>query len=231
MQGFLVSTLLYQFTERGKAVIIDGLSWQFPSLLVLTMAHFVVWINKLWAINLIVTIHLSILTTYIYFIVKKQYPAKNIFEEGKSAHRHILSSIPKTLITPPSAVGVIHATFSMYHAWISYILLKAAFEAFDSHRPPMGNTHRVGLPLAMIALQALSAAYAFSAPTDVIGTVVISWILWGIRRQSTIAFVSMWISFVWVGKALWGLRDRKYSKAGGQDIAAEGEREPLLGSA
>jgi len=215
IQAFLIGTLLYQFTERGKTVIIDGLPWQFPSLLVLTMAYFIVWINKLYPVAFIVAIHLSILVTYIYFIVKKQYPARNIRDEV-----------------------VIHVTFSLYHAWTSYILIKAAFDAFEisTYYHQFIYAPNSAVVIALIALQALSAMYAFSSPSDFIGPVVITWAMYGVSlRQdgfySRAAWVSTIISLVWVGKAAWGLRHRKYSEAGEEIEVTEGEQEPLLGSA
>jgi hypothetical protein len=44
----LLGTIIYQFTAAGKAVVIDGISWRFPLLVVLNAVYVNLWSKSLY---------------------------------------------------------------------------------------------------------------------------------------------------------------------------------------
>lgn len=150
------------------------------------MAYFVAWINQSSAAAFVVAVHLSILVTYVCFILRDEYPSENIVDEGESSrplgNRETLTSLVRCSRNPRLLFHVPRVHLIHHH--------QGCLRRFDAYRPAPG----FGVPgfeydpkawfvLAMIALQALSAAYAVASPTDIIGTVVISWVLYGIQQR------------------------------------------------
>jgi hypothetical protein len=77
----LLFTCAYQFTAAGKAVIIDGISWRFPLLLVLNSIYVNFWAKGSYIIAFVFVLLLSSSVTHIYYVVKKYHLAESLGDE------------------------------------------------------------------------------------------------------------------------------------------------------
>ncbi|EMD30957.1 hypothetical protein CERSUDRAFT_120220 [Gelatoporia subvermispora B] len=211
----LLGTIIYQFFDHGKTVIIDGISWRFPLLALLNAVYVNLWATHHYIIAFILALFVSSTVTHIYYIVKKYHESESTADEL-----------------------FVHLPFSLYHGWTTVLVVLTAFDAFGVN----ALTHHAGVWtkvfvfLALFFLEGTAAAYAFSSPEgDLPAAIAIAWALWAIfAEQRSSAFVH-WsalafaiLALVWVGKALVGVALRLRRGHGG--IALDEERAPLVGN-
>lgn len=55
----LLGTIVYQFTEPGKKVIIDGISWRFPLLGILNAIYVNLWVSHHYIVAFIFALLVS----------------------------------------------------------------------------------------------------------------------------------------------------------------------------
>ncbi|KAI6117586.1 hypothetical protein EDD16DRAFT_1587899 [Pisolithus croceorrhizus] len=208
----LLGTIVYQFTEEGKRVIIDGISWRFALLGVLNAVYVNLWATHHYIVSFIFALLVSSAVTHIYYTVKKY---------------HL-----------PSTTGdeiFVHLPFSLYHGWTTVLVILTAFQAFgvDAHHYPAGVWTKVFVFLAFFFLEGTSAAYAFgSVEGDLPASIAITWSLYAIFAHQHEPFVH-WtalafaiLSTLSVIKGIYGLFVR-YRRGG--IILEDEERAPLVG--
>ncbi|KAG8949084.1 hypothetical protein FRC04_009030 [Tulasnella sp. 424] len=210
----LLGTIIYQFFEPGKKVIIDGVNWRLPLLIVLNTVYVSVWSRGHYIVAFIFALFVSSAVSHIYYLVKKHHSAENVNDELW-----------------------IHLPFSLWHGFTTFLIFVTAFEAFgvNAHRHHAGVFTKVFVFLALLFLESTSAAYSFSSPEgDLAGSISIAWSLFAVfDHQRSSAFIH-WsalafaiLSTFWIGKALYGLFTRNRSSSG----ITDSERAPLIGSA
>ncbi|KAH9949008.1 hypothetical protein B0H21DRAFT_731178 [Amylocystis lapponica] len=97
----LLGTVIYQFFDGGKQVIIDGISWRFPLLAVLNAIYINLWASRHYIPGR------SHPILHIYYIVKKYHEPRSVSDEV-----------------------FVHLPFSLYHGWTTVLVVLTAFEAF-----------------------------------------------------------------------------------------------------
>jgi len=209
----LLGTVIYQFFEQGKKVVIDGINWRFPLLVILNSVYINVWIRGHYVVAFIFALLVSSAVSHIYYVVKKHHLAESINDEI-----------------------FVHLPFSLWHGFTTVLIFVTGFEAFGVnalHRHA-GIFTKVFVFLSFLFLESTSAAYAFSSPEgDLAGSIAIAWSLFAIfDHQRSSAFVH-WsalgfavLSTFWIGKALYGLFTRNRSSG----VLGDSERAPLIGS-
>ncbi|OSD01344.1 hypothetical protein PYCCODRAFT_1468775 [Trametes coccinea BRFM310] len=209
----LLGTIIYQFFDGGKQVIIDGISWRLPLLAVLNAIYVNLWARHYYIAAFVFALFVSSAVTHIYYVVKK-------YHEPQSAADEIF----------------VHLPFSLYHGWTTVLVILTAFEAFGNNAAtqPAGIWTKVFVFLALFFLEATAATYAFSsAEGDLPASIAIAWSLWAIfARQRHPAFIH-WsalafaiLSLVWVVKAAIGVGLKL--RRGGRGISLDEERAPLI---
>ncbi|KAI0373503.1 hypothetical protein BV20DRAFT_962669 [Pilatotrama ljubarskyi] len=209
----LLGTIIYQFFDGGKQVVIDGISWRLPLLAVLNAIYVNLWARHYYIVAFIFALFVSSAVTHIYYVVKK-------YHEPQSAADEIF----------------VHLPFSLYHGWTTVLVILTAFEAFGVNAAvePAGVWTKVFAFLAFFFLEATAATYAFSsAEGDLPASIAIAWSLWAIfARQRHPAFIH-WsalafaiLSLVWVVKAAIGVGQKLRHGRGG--ISLDEERAPLI---
>ena len=113
-----LGTVIYQFTSRAKAVVIDTISWRFPLLVALNTTLVVFWANEEYSIAFYCSLLSAAGLWLIYLNVKEiVYP--------KSWRDDLF----------------VHLPFSTWHAWSNVVVLLIAFQAFgvDATEQPAGT--------------------------------------------------------------------------------------------
>ncbi|TDL17794.1 hypothetical protein BD410DRAFT_793967 [Rickenella mellea] len=208
----LLGTIIYQFFPQGKRVIVDGISWRFPHLVLLSALYANVWGRQLYDVVFMLAFLVSSTVTHIYYIVKRHHASESINDKLW-----------------------IHLPFSLYHAWTTVLVLLTAFEAFGVDAAKYQDhfyTH-VTVILGFIFLNVTSATYAFSSPQgDLAGSIVITWSLLAIFEHQRSSAIIHWcalafavLSVLWVARSLYGY----YVAWRGGAISLGGERHPILG--
>lgn len=118
---FLLGTVIYQFTSaHAKAVIIDGISWNFPILVIFNITLVTFWAHHYYFAAFVFSVLSSLFVTQIYLTVKKEYSPKSIGDE-------LFVNLP----------------FGLWNGWATVLIFLTAFEAFgvnaDKHPPGLGT--------------------------------------------------------------------------------------------
>ncbi|KAG8753367.1 hypothetical protein FRC14_006116 [Serendipita sp. 396] len=212
----LLGLIIYQFTDAGKAVIIDGVGWRFPLLALLNAFYISIWVKGHYVWAWIFALLVSSSVSHIYYLVKKHHSGTGFADEA-----------------------FVHLPFSLWHGWTTVLTFLTAFEAFgvDALTHRAGVWTKIFVFLSLFILESTSAAYAFSSPEgDLAGSIAITWSLFGIyahqRRPDGSGFVSTTslifasLSAFWLLKSLYGLFARKGEARG---VLHDEERAPLVG--
>jgi len=210
----LLGFVLYQFTDAGKKVVIDGIGWRFPLLAVLNTIYVGFWARGYYVVSFFLALFVSSTVSHIYYVVKKHHKDGNIGDEL-----------------------FVHLPFSLYHGWTAVLVFLTGFEAFgrNAHTHPAHFWTKFFVFIALFLLEATSAAYAFSSPEgDIAGSIAITWSLFGIwarqRRAdgsgfvATSALIFSVLSAFWVGKSIYGL----FKRGGVRGALHDEERAPLV---
>ncbi|KAF7321455.1 hypothetical protein MKEN_00666000 [Mycena kentingensis (nom. inval.)] len=210
----MLCMLVYQFTAAGKAVIIDGISWRFPLLLVLNSIFVNFWAKGHYIIAFIFSLLVSSSVTHIYYIVKKYHLAESLGDEL-----------------------FIHLPFSALHGYVQetqVLVVVTAFQAFgvDATTHGAGIWTKVFVFLALFFLEGTAASYAFSsAEGDLPASISIAWSLWAIFVHQTGSGFVHWsalvfaiLALVWVVKGAYGV----FVKSRGGVRLDDAERAPLV---
>ncbi|KZP12358.1 hypothetical protein FIBSPDRAFT_870261 [Athelia psychrophila] len=210
----LLGTIIYQFTDNGKTVIVDGVGWKLPLLGVLNAIYVNLWANRHYIPAFIFALFVSATVTHIYYTVKKHHSPQSTLDEL-----------------------FLHLPFSLYHGWTTVLVVLSLFEAFgvNALTHTAGVWTKVFVFLALFFLEATAAAYAFSSPEgDLPASVAIAWSLWAIFAHQTGSGFVHWsalgfsiLALVWVLKGAYGVATKSWG-LGGVRLDDE-ERAPLVG--
>jgi len=210
----LLGTIIYQFTAAGKGVVIDGISWRFPLLIVLNAVYVNVWAKQYYIVAFVFSLFVSSAVTHIYYVVKKYHLAESLADEI-----------------------FVHLPFSLYHGWTTVLVVVTAFQAFGVNAVTHGAGiwTKVFVFLALFFLEGTAATYSFStAEGDLPASVAVAWSLFAIFAHQTRSGFVHWsslvfaiLALVWVAKGAYGLFVRT---RGGVRLHDE-ERAPLVGGA
>jgi len=207
----LLGTIIYQFTDRGKDIVVDAISWRFPLLVVLNAIYVNLWASHHYTVAFVLSLLVSSAVTHIYYLVKKHYSA-----------------------TCTSDEFFIHLPFSLWHGWTTVLVVISTFTAFgvDASTHPAGVWTKVFVFIGLFFLEGTAATYAFSSPEgDLPASIAISWSLFAIFAEQTSSKFIHWsalifavLSLFWAVKSVVGLYHR------GSIRLDDEERAPLVGS-
>jgi hypothetical protein len=208
----LAGAMVYQFTSRGKKVIIDGIGWRFPLLAVLNSVYVNVWARGHYIVAFVFALFVSSTVSTIYYMVKKYHKGENMWDEI-----------------------LVHLPFSLYHGWTTVLVILTAFEAFgvNAAHHQAGVFTKAFVFLGLFFLEATSTAYAYSAPEgDIAGSIAITWSLFAIYTQQQSSRFIHWsalafavLSLFAIFKSLWGHWTSHRSARG---LLHDEERDPLV---
>ncbi|TFY74567.1 hypothetical protein EWM64_g9446 [Hericium alpestre] len=189
----LLGTIIYQFFPAGKVVIIDGISWRFPLLGILNAIYVNLWASHHYIVAFIFALFVSSAVTVPYLLYRQ--------EISRAA------SLTDELF--------VHLPFSLYHGWMTVLVVVTAFEAFgvNAYTEKAGVWTKLFVFLALLFLEGCAAAYAFStAEGDLPASIAVTWALFAIFAHQRASGFVHWsalafalLSLVWVMKAAYGL--------------------------
>jgi len=209
----LLGTVVYQFTDKGKAIIIDGLGWRLPILALLNAVYTYVWGRNHYVVAFILSLLVSAAVSQCYYIVKTQHKGETLAQEL-----------------------FVHLPFSLWHAWTIVLVIVTGFQAFgvDAHHHKAGVVTKVLVFLAFVFLETTAAAYAFASDQgDAAGAAVLTWSLFAIFIHQTThrsAFIH-WSALAFFILSLFALIKSVYTTfRSGRSVLHDEERAPLVGS-
>ncbi|KAJ9104654.1 hypothetical protein QFC21_002152 [Naganishia friedmannii] len=77
----LIGTMCYQFTEKGKTIIVDGVQWRFALLAVLNFAYVWLWGHHWYITSFILSLLVSATVSQIYYIIKTAHRRETLAQE------------------------------------------------------------------------------------------------------------------------------------------------------
>ncbi|KAG8991269.1 hypothetical protein FRB93_002845 [Tulasnella sp. JGI-2019a] len=162
IQILFIGSIIYQWSDRGKKIIIDGLSWRLPVIFLLNTTYLHFWIHSNLFPVFIFAIFANVAVTNAYYILKTKHHPKNIYDEL-----------------------LVHTPISILHAWSVFLVIDSAFAAFGeqvSHGPHPWT--KFYLVVALLGLEFVSACYALATSEgDLAGNITITWVLYGLARR------------------------------------------------
>lgn len=207
----LLGYIVYQFFDGGKAVIVDGVGWRFPLLVVLNSIYVNLWSHRHYVLAFIFALFVSSAVSHIYYVVKKFHRSESLGDEL-----------------------FVHLPFGLYHGWTTVLVLLTAFEAFgvDATTSRAGVFTKIFVFLGLLFLESTSAAYAFGTKEgDIAGSVAITWALFAIFDHQRSSHFIHWSALVFAILSLFWVVKSAYTtfvvrRQGG--IILDEERAPLV---
>jgi len=160
----ILGTCIYQFSARGKEIILDRIGWRLPLLDFLNAMYIYSWTIQEYRYALVFILFSVSVVTQIYQEVKG------------TALRNFSDEI------------FLHLPFSLYHGWTVGLVFLSAFKAFgvDALTEPAGPWTKTSVFAAFFVLQLVDFAYAYSAVEgDLPGCLAITWFLFAVVVQQS----------------------------------------------
>lgn len=160
----VLGTCTYQFSGRGKELIIDIIGWNLPLLDFLNAMYIYSWTNQEYKYALVFMVFTGSVVSKIYRLVKLS-TVRNICDEL-----------------------FLHLPFSLYHGWTTCLIFSTAFAAFgvNAETEPVKIWTKVFVFLSLFTLQTIASAYAYaSAEGDLPACLAVSWFIWAIFVHQT----------------------------------------------
>ncbi|RSH87028.1 hypothetical protein EHS25_003516 [Saitozyma podzolica] len=206
----LLGTMVFQFTARGKEIIVDSIGWRFAILGIFNSVYVYFWSRHWYILAFVMSLLVSAAVSQIYYIVKKNHSAR----EGLGEE------------------AFVHLPFSLYHGWTIVLVVLSAFAAFgvDAHKHHAGIWTKVFVFLAFVFLETTAAAYAFaSREGDAAGAAAITWALFAIFIHQTSSKFIHWSALAFFILSLFAILKSLYTTLRGSgNVLHDEERAPLV---
>ncbi|WVQ86121.1 hypothetical protein IAT38_008289 [Cryptococcus sp. DSM 104549] len=206
----LLGTVIFQFTARGKEIVVDSIHWRFALLGLFNSIYVFFWARHWYILAFILSLLVSATVSQIYYVVKKNHGDRgNLGEEA-----------------------FVHLPFSLYHGWAIVLVVLSLFEAFgvNAHTHKAGIWTKLFVFLAFIFLETTAAAYAFASKEgDAAGAAAITWALFAIFIHQTSSKFIHWSALVFFILALLAVVKSLITTVRGQgSVLHDEERAPLV---
>ena len=77
----LLGTVVFQFTPRGKVVVVNGISWEFSLVNILYTALVITWANHYYGSALTISLFIAYVIGNIYRTLRKDHRPKSMYDE------------------------------------------------------------------------------------------------------------------------------------------------------
>jgi len=206
----LLGTMIYQFTERGKAIVVDSIGWRFV-ILGLFNSVYVFFLTRHWYIlAFVLSLLVSATVSQIYYVVKKNHSTRETVGEEL----------------------LVHLPFSLFHGWTIVLVVISAFEAFgvNAHTHHAGVWTKIFVFFGLLFLSSTSCAYAFaSREGDAAGAAAISWALFAIFIHQTSSKFIHWSALAFFILSVFAILKSLYTTVvAGRSTLGDEERAPLI---
>lgn len=189
----IIGTCIYQFSGRGKEVIIERIGWKLPLLDFLNAMYIYSWTIQEYRYGLV-------------FIIFAVSVVAQIYNDVKDAQlRNFCDEV------------FLHLPFSLYHGWTICLVFLSAFEAFgvNAVTESADPWTKTGVFLSLVVLQVVSCIHSYSAiEGDLPACLAITWYMFALVVQQAperagfvhySALGSAIFSLCWVMRCLVGL--------------------------
>ncbi|WWC65292.1 uncharacterized protein I303_107909 [Kwoniella dejecticola CBS 10117] len=206
----LLGTIIFQFTSRGKSIIVDSISWRFALLGIFNSVYIFFWSRHWYILAFVLSLLVSATVSQIYYVVKRDHSDKESLGEE----------------------AFVHLPFSLYHGWTIVLVVLSLFEAFgvNAHTHKAGIWTKIFVFLAFVFLETTAAAYAFASKEgDAAGAAAITWALFAIFIHQTSSKFIHWSAFAFFLLSLLAIIKSLISTIRGNGtLLHDEERAPLV---
>jgi len=82
----LLGTMIFQFTARGKEIVVDSIHWRFALLGVFNSVYIFFWSRHWYILAFVLSLLVSATVSQIYYVVKKNHSSKEGWGEEAFVH-------------------------------------------------------------------------------------------------------------------------------------------------
>lgn len=82
----LLGTIIYQFTARGKEIVVDTIGWRFALLGLLNAVYVYFWGRHWYILAFVLSLLVSATVSQIYYVVKKSHGTRESVAEEVFVH-------------------------------------------------------------------------------------------------------------------------------------------------
>lgn len=175
----LLGTMFFQFTQRGKEIIVDSIAWRFALLGLFNAIYIFFWARHWYVLAFGMSLLVSATVSQIYYVVKRDHGAREGLAEEAFVH------LPFSLFhgCEFSSRSIIVVDKGANDLGTIVLVVLSAFEAFgvNAHTHKAGIWTKAFVFLAFVFLETTAAAYAFASKEgDAAGAAAITWALFAI---------------------------------------------------
>jgi len=215
---FAGTTAFVQWTERGKEIVIRGLTWRWSVLMAASIVWTAAWVRQLYLFAWFASIVVALLASHTYLAVKKEFRSASGFDWRDELF--------------------IYLPFALYDGWTLFMFVVSTFAAFAPNAIHSG----VGTQVAAIWLLTLLVGTAhghafFTTGGNVPGNVAVTWGIFSIFANQTVPSIK-WatlalgiISVFAVARSVYALSEDIRSGIGGGAVRLPEDGEEASGAA
>jgi hypothetical protein len=82
----LLGTMVFQFTNRGKEIIVDSIQWRFAILGIFNSVYIFFWARHWYILAFVMSLLVSATVSQIYYVVKKNHGSRESLAEEAFVH-------------------------------------------------------------------------------------------------------------------------------------------------
>lgn len=82
----LLGTIIYQFTARGKEIVVDTIGWRFALLGLLNAVYVYFWGRHWYILAFVLSLLVSATVSQIYYVVKRSHGTRESVAEEVFVH-------------------------------------------------------------------------------------------------------------------------------------------------
>ena len=172
---FAGSILFVQWTERGKEIIIRGLTWRWSALMLASIVWTAAWVRRWYVFAWFVSIIVALLAAQAYLTIKKEFRVVSGFNWREEVF--------------------VYLPFALYDGWTLFIFAVSTFSAFAPNAIYSGVGTQIAAIWLLSLLVATAHGHAFFTPGgNIPGNLAVTWGVFAVFAEQTESYVK-WAAF------------------------------------
>lgn len=145
-----------QWTERGKEIVIRGLTWRWSALMLGSIVWTAAWVRRWYVFAWFMSIIVSLLAAHAYLAIKKEFRVVSGFKWREEVF--------------------VYLPFALYDGWTLFIFAVSTFAAFAPNAAYSGVGTQIAAIWLLSLLVATAHGHAFFTPGgNIPGNLAVTW--------------------------------------------------------